>query len=212
VREKLFPTSFYFYHYIIQEVKIMAVKKVPKNKSALDAKRVVKKKPKVVVAELQVTTKEKAAKAKKAIKELNIAPTSNRRKPPYRKGQGRTLKRQLVPAYMPARIRSATCMHATFEDGAVSSFRVLLMEDEIRGNGSPWILMRVMKNNINKIVYFNLDTQDYEPFDISAHKLGSGDRNVIWPDEIEEAYWASVGEDPTLPAPEVKKKPSKPKK
>lgn len=138
---------------------------------------------------------EKLKPAAKAAK-----PDPKRTRKPARK---RT--KRIVPDHVVANMREATSLRACFFDGK-DNYIVVIDEKHVNGRDSGWMIVRISKTQSDKMIYFNLRTGEWKPFNKETDKPGTGNAAIIWPDmpaEVAEANKAREAELAANPEPEV---------
>ena len=110
---------------------------------------------------------------KEAAKKRDADP--NRKRRPARKAH-----RRIIPSYVVDRMRTALNLHCTFEDKR-DAYRVILTEVHATGADNGWLLVRAMKRNSDKIIFFNIITEEWILFQADIHKPGYGNKSIIWP-------------------------------
>lgn len=97
-----------------------------------------------------------------------------------RRASRKRIKR-VVPDHIVAMMREATALRAPFFDGR-DCYIVVLDEMFVTSRDSGWVIIRISKTQSDKMVFFNIRTQEWKPFNKETDKPGAGNAAVIWPE------------------------------
>lgn len=88
--------------------------------------------------------------------------------------------KRMVPGYIAEQMRKAITLSSIFEDKN-SRYIILANEKALHDSDNGWILLRANKPNSDKMVFFNIMTEEWVLFSAEVHKKGYGDKNIKFP-------------------------------
>lgn len=121
-----------------------------------------------------------------------------------RKVSRKRIKR-IIPDHVVESMRNAVSLRAPYFDGR-DCYIVVLDEYSVNGRDSGWAIVRISKTQSDKMIFFNIRTKEWKPFDKETDKPGSGNSAVLWPEMPEgvaEENAAAEAERLANPQPEV---------
>jgi hypothetical protein len=88
--------------------------------------------------------------------------------------------KRIVPDHIVESMRNATSLRAPYFDGN-DCYVVIVDEKHVNERDSGWMIVRISKTKSDKMVFFNLRTREWKPFDVATDKPGRGNSAIIWP-------------------------------
>ena len=91
--------------------------------------------------------------------------------------------KRLIPDYIVEEMRQATSLRSCYFDGKSDTYTIIINEEYVNGRDSGWAIVRISKTKTqsDKMVFFNIRTKEWKPFNKEVDKPSIGNTAIIWP-------------------------------